>query len=158
MQPRTDNGRLSEITASLMGERQGYISHICLYACTNTVACPVCLCVFQCVAVCLLYVAFKLMHQCTDQYAAVWGSTGSRGMCRSPTHQHIKIRKHTHRHTFTHTYTLRGHYIDLSTIPGNLTDNILKICVCFLSTYRAQSPLIGGPIGWATSQLHSEMR
>lgn len=61
-------------------------------------------------------------------------------------YQHIKIRKHTHRHTFTHTYTLRGHYIDLSTIPGNLTDNILKICVCFLSTYRAQSPLIGGPI------------
>lgn len=108
MQPRTDNGRLSEITASLMGERQGYISHICLYACTYAVACPVCLCVFQCVAVCLLYVAFKLMHQCTDQYAAVWGSTGSRGMCCSqhgsiPTHQDKETHTQAHIHTHIHT-------------------------------------------------------
>lgn len=62
----------------------------------------VCLCVFQWVVVCVLYVASKVMHQCTDQYAAARGSTGSHGMCCS---QYGSIPTYHKEQTLTHTCT-----------------------------------------------------
>lgn len=138
MQPLTDNGSLSEITASLMGDRQGYVSHICLYSCTNVAACTVCLCVFQYMWLCVYCMwppNWCISVLINMQLSGAPQEVRECAAVSMALYQQMKIKKQAH----THIHTRRTvPWLTYNTFPGNLASNNLKlfeVCV-YLKIWR----------------------